>query len=132
MSHEPSHTTEHLPAPEAQSDERIATGKIIAVGLASLVVFAGATYWSWKLMDRELRLLQPTGPAAPPKEIGKAEIGIVDQVPFEIARSSVRTRKQQEEWLNSYGWIDPAKGTIHVPIDRAMEAWLAQEKGKKP
>jgi hypothetical protein len=132
MSHEPSHSAEQLPPPEAQADERIPTAKIVTIGLASLIVFAAATFWSWKLMDRELRAIQPGGPAPVPKEIGKPEIGIVDQVPFEITRSAVRTRREQEQWLNSYGWIDRDKGTIHVPVERAMDAWLAQHKGTRP
>jgi hypothetical protein len=132
MSHEPSHSAEQLPPPEAQADERIPTAKIVTIGLASLIVFAAATFWSWKLMDRELRVIQPGGPAPVPKEIGKPEIGIVDQVPFEITRSAVRTRREQEQWLNSYGWIDRDKGTIHVPVERAMDAWLAQHKGTRP
>ena len=132
MSHEPSHSTEHLPPPEAQADEHISGFKVVAVGVIALIVFGAGTVWSAPILDRTAKTLSPAGPLPVGKEIGKAEIGIVDQVPFEIARSSVRTRKQQEDWLNSYGWIDPAKGTIHVPIDRAMEAWLAQEKGKKP
>jgi hypothetical protein len=129
MSHEPSHSTEHLPPPDAQAEEGIASGKVIAVGVASLIVFAAATFWSFKLMDREMRVLQPTGPAAPGTEIGKPEIGIVDQVPFEMTRSAVKTREQARAWLSSYGWIDRDKGVIHVPIDRAIDDFLAQEKG---
>jgi hypothetical protein len=64
--------------------------------------------------------------------VGKPEIGIVDQVPFEITRIVPRTRREQQRWLNSYGWVDRDKGTIHVPVERAMDAWLAQQKGNRP
>jgi len=29
-------------------------------------------------------------------------------------------RKQQEELLQSYGWVDPKEGIVRIPIDRAM------------
>ena len=46
MSHEPSHSTEHLPPPEAQADEHVASFKIVAVGVIALLVFGAATVWS--------------------------------------------------------------------------------------
>jgi len=130
MSHEPSHSTEHLPPPEAQADERVASGKVLLVGIVALLVFGGATCWSTRIW-RETRVrLQPTGPIAPGAEIGKAEIGIVDQPPFETLRAAERTRRDEVDRLSSYGWIDRDKGVIHVPIDKAIEQFVA-EKGKK-
>ena len=32
----------------------------------------------------------------------------------------------QLELLNSYGWISEAEGTVHIPIDRAMDL-IAEE-----
>ncbi len=132
MSHEPSHSTEHLPPPQAQADEHIASFKIVSVGIGALIVFAFATLWSTRMLRGEQHALQPTGPIAPGTEIGKPEIGVVDQIPFETNRSAEQTKQQQADWLNSYGWIDAKKGTIHVPIDRAMEAYLQQQKARTP
>jgi hypothetical protein len=36
-------------------------------------------------------------------------------------------RMQEEEHLNSYGYVDQAAGTLHIPIDRAMQ--LVAERG---
>ncbi len=132
MSHEPSHSTEHLPPPEAQADEHVATFKIVAVGVIALVVFGAATVWSARILDRTARTLSPAGPLPVGKEIGKAEIGIVDQTPFETTRGAEHYRREQLRRLNSYGWVDPGKGLIHVPIDKAIDQLLAQEQGKKP
>jgi hypothetical protein len=30
-------------------------------------------------------------------------------------------RYAEEEKLNSYGWVDQNAGTVHIPIERAME-----------
>jgi len=132
MSHEPSHSTEHLPPPEAQADEHVASFKIVAVGVIALVVFGAATVWSARILDRTARTLSPAGPLPVGKEIGKPEIGIVDQTPFETTRGSEKYRREALQRLNSYGWVDPQKGVIHVPIDKAIDQLLSQEQGKKP
>jgi hypothetical protein len=131
MNHEPSHSGEHLPPPEAQADEHIAGFKVVTVGVIALIVFGAATVWSSRILDREARTLSPSGPIPVGKEIGKAEIGIVDQTPFETTRGAEHYRREQMQRLNSYGWVDPAKGTIHVPIERAIEQVLAEQQGKK-
>jgi len=132
MSHEPSHSTEHLPPPEAQADEHVAGFKIVAVGVIALLVFGAATVWSARILDRTARTLSPAGPLPVGKEIGKPEIGIVDQTPFEITRGGEKYRREALQRLNSYGWVDPQKGVIHVPIDKAIDQLLSQEQGKKP
>ncbi len=132
MSYEPSHSTEHLPPPEAQADEHIAGFKVVAIGVTALVVFGAATWWSSRILDRTARTLSPSGPLPVGKEIGKAEIGIVDQTPFETTRGAEHYRREQLQRLNSYGWVDPAKGIIHVPIEKAIEQLLAEQQGKKP
>jgi len=132
MSHEPSHSTEHLPPPEAQADEHVASFKIVAVGVIALVVFGAATVWSARILDRTARTLSPAGPLPVGKEIGKPEIGIVDQTPFETTRGAEKYRGEALQRLNSYGWVDPQKGVIHVPIDKAIDQLLSQEQGKKP
>ena len=132
MSHQPSHSTEHLPPPEAQADEHVASFKIVAVGVIALLVFGAATVWSARILDRTARTLSPAGPLPVGKEIGKPEIGIVDQTPFEITRGAEKYRREALQRLNSYGWVDPQKGVIHVPIDKAIDQLLSQEQGKKP
>jgi hypothetical protein len=32
-----------------------------------------------------------------------------------------RLRAEEEEWLNTYRWIDKQKGIVHIPIDEAMK-----------
>ena len=132
MSYEPSHSTEHLPPPEAQADEHIAGYKVVAVGVTALIVFAAAVAWSARILDRTARTLSPSGPLPIGKEIGKPEIGIVDQTPFETTRGAEHYRREQLKKLNSYGWVDAKKGVIHVPIDKAIDELLAERRGKKP
>lgn len=34
-------------------------------------------------------------------------------------------RQREEETLNSYGWVDQARGKVHIPIARAMDLTVA-------
>jgi hypothetical protein len=132
MSHEPSHSTEHLPPPAAQADEHVAGFKLVAVGVIALLVFGAATVWSARILGGTARMLQPTGPLAPGKDVGKPEIGIVDQTPFETTRGAERYRRSDLQTLRTYGWVDRDKGIIHIPIDRAIDRFLSEQQGKKP
>lgn len=37
-------------------------------------------------------------------------------------------RRQENEILTTYGWIDREKGTARIPIDRAMQIFLERQK----
>ena len=127
MSHHPSHSTEHMSPPPAQAEEIINWFAVIGVGLGSLVIFAIATLVVWKYMNAREKPLQPTGPAAIPSQLGQGEIGIVDQVPFDVTRALQMYRNESVERLSSWGWMDRKQGTIHMPIDRAMDLVLQEQ-----
>jgi len=42
------------------------------------------------------------------------------------------SREDAEKALNSYAWIDKNKGTVRIPISRAMELTVAQLAQQKP
>jgi len=114
-------TPEHDPHGH-QSEDHIAFGKVITVGVVSLVLFAAGIMWSSAILHRDTkRAEEATGLARQPT-LGKAEIGIVDQVPFNGDHRLADWRQERAARLNSYGWVDRAKGIAHVPIERALEA----------
>jgi hypothetical protein len=41
-------------------------------------------------------------------------------------------REEESKTLAAYGWIDKTKGTVHVPIERAMELTVADLGQKQP
>lgn len=41
-------------------------------------------------------------------------------------------READAKALTGYAWVDKAKGTVHIPIDRAMQLTLAELSQKKP
>ena len=131
MSHEPSHSTAHLSPPPAQAEEGIGWSGVIGTGVASILIFAIATFVVYRYLDQREKVLQPVGPLPIPAQMGQAEIGIVDQVPFDVARAAQAYRKDEIERLSSWGWIDRKQGTVHMPIDRAMDLVVQEQKGPK-
>jgi hypothetical protein len=120
--------TEHAQGghPPAEAD-RINSWKIAAVGLASLAVFLVASLLTVAWMRKEQAELNPAFPVMP-AEAGQAKIGIVEQQLFESANHAEAVRRRQLDRLGSYGWVDKEKGLVHVPIDAAMERYLAGER----
>lgn len=101
--------------------DRIGTPRILAVGAASLIFFAVASWFTIRYgYDRTRAEMLPDGPAAQPAEIGKNKIGIVEQRIFSLAVEPAEWRRQQSERLRTWGWVDRKSGVIHVPIDEAM------------
>lgn len=47
---------------------------------------------------------------------------------IEPAQDLANFRQREDAQLNSYGWVDRSAGTVHIPIERAMD--LMAEQGK--
>ena len=99
--------------------------KIVIVGVASLAIFGVSIVWSYRLMTGRESELHALGLARTPTEIGKAEIGIVDQIPFDIDHRLEIWRAEHTHRLSSYGWVDRRKGVAHIPIEQAMQQVVA-------
>jgi hypothetical protein len=105
-----------------QNEDQIDFTKVIIVGVVSLVAFALCTLWAVQILDSEkTKLREQHGDKRVATEAGKAEIGIVDQVPFQIDDRLDKWRTERSEALNSYGWVDRKRGVAHIPIDKAIE-----------
>jgi hypothetical protein len=108
-----------------ESEDNIDFGKVIAVGVISLVTFAAATWWAIAILHSERAGYKGREEARPASEIGRPEIGIVDQVPFSKDQRLQLWKTERAEWLNSYNWVDRAHGVVTMPIERAMDAVVA-------
>jgi hypothetical protein len=99
--------------------------KIMLVGAAALFTFAVGIVWSYYLWGAELREITERGRASAPSEIGKPEIGIVDQVLFSNDTRLTVWKAEHAKRLGKYGWVDRAKGVAHMPIELAMQKVIA-------
>jgi hypothetical protein len=122
----------HTPNPEAPKplleEEQLPTGTITWVGLGSLALFAAGIWVSNLMLTNETVRQQAMGMPSVPAEIGKPEIGIVDQQLFELEHRDQDERSRQNARLGSYGWVDKEKKVVHVPIEEAMKQVVSEPK----
>ena len=111
-----------------QEPESFHGGRVALVGFVTLVIFALAVVWSTRIWQSRTRDNEPTGKPAIATELGKREIGIVDQVPFEQHHDAAELRKAKLERLGSYGYVDEKTGAVHIPIEQAYELVLKEKK----
>jgi len=106
--------------PVVQEPEGMATKRPVLVAVVCLVIFTLATLWAVAMMRAEERQLAARADLTT-MEIGKPEIGMVNQRLFLLQLDAKEKREEQLRRLNGYGWVDRDKQVIHLPIDRAMQ-----------
>jgi hypothetical protein len=132
------HTAGHDPHPHAHEAEtsipeaeNLPIGKVVTVIVVSLIIFAIGGVWSLVIRKATIASMNPTGAAGIPARLGSEELGMVDQIPFELNHWVKDDRAASHETLSTYGWVDRKAGTIRIPIERAMELQLADAKEQK-
>ena len=121
---------------------------VIVVALAAALVMAMGVVVAWQLASNDTRApgAAPSGRfGAPPSEMSGIEMSLL--VPArgndedgtatsrDAARMPPRARASNAEaarWLHGYGWVDRARGRVHIPIARAMELYVARQADAAP
>lgn len=126
----PEHTLHdgHAHGTGATEPEVIRFGKVIAVGVVSVVLFAIGSVWAMKIRSATEATMNPAGSrhTALPAGFGAEEQGIVDQIPFELNTWVAKDRVEAAAKLKGYSWVDKQAGVIHLPIERAMDLVVAE------
>jgi hypothetical protein len=94
----------------------------VGLTVAAIVVQLGL-WWMFKQFERQQarRDTQPTFVEAPkPAPEPRLQVSPQDDLQELLRR--------ENEILTTYGWIDRAKGTARIPVDRAMQLFLEKEK----
>jgi hypothetical protein len=110
-----------------QEEDRIATGKIIATGVVSLLLFGVGAIWSVKIQRDEMKSIVTSPHIYGPTEIGKGEIGLVYQWPFNLSHYAADKVEAKKIPLDQFGWVDKHAGVVHIPIDQAIARYLATQ-----
>jgi len=115
--------SEHAPGQSTVRAEpdRIATPRIVAVGVASLLLFFVASLVTVRAMARQRAEILSGGPAAWPADIGARKIGLLEQRMFPLASEPAEARRGQLRRLHSWGWVDRKAAVVHMPIEEAMD-----------
>ncbi|HZA51153.1 MAG TPA: hypothetical protein VE549_10450 [Myxococcaceae bacterium] len=125
-----SDATQGTPLAAEPEDERLPIPLITAVGLVSTVVFALGILWAVQIMSGvEEDNTREFGARGVPTELGKPEIGMVDQTLFKKEERADQLKREKLEQLSNPGWVDRKGGIVRIPIDQAMKE-VAE--GKRP
>ena len=114
------HQKESGPGPHGAQDD-VDYGKVVAVGIASIALFAVSIWWSAIIWKDSRKDIEAQSGRAREIDMSRPEIGIVDQVPFVTDKRLPQWRAARKHELESYGWVDKSKGLVHIPIEAAMD-----------
>lgn len=107
--------------PSALNEDGMNIFKIVVVGVVSLVIFAISAVIAALILSNDEAQLNVKGLAGMPADIlKKEEIGIIDVAPFDTDQRLAIWHAANAKALSTYGWVDRAKGVVHIPIERAM------------
>lgn len=91
-----------------------------AAGVAALVIFGAlGSIVVFRFFVRH----EPLGPPASPFEDVRT-LPPEPRLQTEAPQDLNRYRNQQDNLLNSYGWVDPSAGVVRIPVTRAMDILL--------
>ena len=121
----------HGGPPLRQEPEEFNGPRVVLVAVVTLVIFAVGMVWATQIWISRSKDMAPNGSSSA-AELGKREIGIVDQVPFDQMNDPAEQRARQHKRLTTYGWIDRKAGLVHVPIERGYELAIQEQRGAKP
>jgi hypothetical protein len=115
------------------TDDGINLKKIILVGIISLVVFMLSAVVAWWMLVDDTAEFAKRGVAATPVGLNKLqEVGLVDLVHFDDDQRLERWKQAKAKAATSYGWVDRAKGIVHIPIEEAMKEVVRQAQAGAP
>lgn len=108
----------------AAEEDHLVLGKVVRVGVLSLIIFAVAAIVAWRGQVALEREFQPDGPPPKPPAVGQYEIGIVNQRLFDQDSHAVEKLTEQRTALLKGTGDQPGVAT-HLPIEQAMERVIA-------
>jgi hypothetical protein len=117
----------------AAEEDHIITGKVVQVGVVSLVIFIVGGIWAWRIQVATTNEFAPQGAAnipalITPDEKGQTayEIGIVNHRLFALDTHAEQKIGSQQKALES-GWADEPGVVARTTISTAMDQIIAEQ-----
>ncbi|HWV39442.1 MAG TPA: hypothetical protein VN033_13315 [Vulgatibacter sp.] len=113
MSREPTHPHIRL------EEDVVNTRLLMTLVILTVLITLGGIGWAWLEFDRETTRLgglpHPVPPPTAPREISG-----VNQTLIRFERHGQVLEQRQRRALEEFGWVDPARGIVRIPIDEAI------------
>jgi hypothetical protein len=121
-------TDDDRPIPGATHETRDISTRVVVIFGISLIVGAIVVHLAIWVLYVFYGSLQAK---AYPREYPMAQVGTPTLPPAPRLQSQPREelkamRVEEDRHLRSYEWVNPNGGTVHIPIDRAMQLLLQQ------
>lgn len=102
-----------------QQPEAIRWRRVLGAIGGTLALFAAAVAIEWWMGIGLAEHLDPGRPRVP-ERLGAPTINLLEQVPFPIQVRGYQRRDDALRALDGYGWVDRARGIVHVPVEQEM------------
>jgi hypothetical protein len=101
-----------------QTDVR--PGAIVRFAIGLVVVIAVASVALLGLFAVLAKQQRRHDPPPPPLARPTGELPPLPRLQVSPLQDLEQVRAQEEDELNSYGWVDPRAGIVHIPVDEAI------------
>jgi len=112
--------------PEVTYEKRDVNTRTILYFVFGLFLVLAVTIISMRGLFGYFSATQNLGPGASPFDNSRA-LPPTPRLQVDPGGDLDQVRGTQEEMLNTYGWVDKASGTVHVPIERAMDMLIERK-----
>jgi hypothetical protein len=108
-----------------KTDARVAPIVKYAIGLLVFTAVTAAVAFGVMHAFREYG--RKSDPATPPMAVrDPSRLPPEPRLQIHPTVDAAELHRQEQELLDGYGWVDGAKGTVRIPIARAMELLVAR------
>lgn len=111
-----------------QEEDIIPRGKVAFAAAVVFVVSGALVALTVVLVQSSFAALRPSR-EFPEQKLGPRHlVARVRQDLFDERQKPLALRERQKAELQSYGWVDQTRGIVRIPIERAMEIALEDQK----
>lgn len=112
-------------------EQDIVPGRYIAgVGMGVIIATLIGTWVAYAIGDCSTRDME-AGATERSARRTVADYHAVERTPFATEAQGTELHLRAEAFLASYGWVDRDQEIIHVPIEVAVELYLARQRGQR-
>ncbi|MBI4508117.1 MAG: hypothetical protein HY698_00680 [Deltaproteobacteria bacterium] len=113
-------------------EDVIADRKVMAVLFGTLVVSVACVLLAWVLLKMFSSWEAPARPTRPSLAKPARSLGELETSLFAGKEEMPRHVLEQQQALESYGWVNREQGVISIPVARAMDLVLERGDGGEP
>lgn len=107
-----------------QEPDRVATRRLLLISGVGFVVGLACVFTAAQMRNHS----DARADARPPVPATEVRPSPLEQSPIEHAARGLELRAEQNKRLGEYGWVDRSAGVVRIPIERAMELRVQEQR----